>query len=123
MPKEALKATQEALAIYRVLAQASPGRYQAELAVSTANLSVRFSELEDAGGGTAARREGRRHPPRPGSGSSGRFRPRLASSLDGLGFRLWSLVSALSHLGICHWALRQSAQALPVTLGSGQHPP
>ena len=99
-PAEALPVAEEAVAIRRELAAASPDRYRPDLAASLSNLGVTFSELgrpaealpvaEEA---VAIRRE-------LAAASPDRYRPDLAASL--------------SNLGVTFSELGRPAEALPV---------
>ena len=90
-PAEALPVTEEAVAIYRELAEANPDRYRPDLAPSLSNLGVRFSALgrpaealpvtEEA---VAIRRE-------LAAANPDRYRPDLATSLTNLGVRFSAL--------------------------------
>ena len=100
-PADALPVTEEAVALYRELAAATPDRYRPDLADSLSNLGIWFSALgrpadalpvtEEA---VAIRRE-------LAAATPDRYRPDLADSLTNLGVRF-------SELG-------RPADALPVT--------
>ena len=100
-PAEALPVTEEAVAIRRELAAASPDRYRSALAESLSNLGVRFSALGRPADALPAEQEAVAIRRELAAASPDRYRPDLAASLSNLG--IW-----LSELG-------RPADALPVT--------
>ena len=100
-PADALPVTEEAVAMYRELAAASPDRYRPDLARSLTNLGVQFSELGRPADALPVTEEAVAMYRELAAASLDRYRPDLAGSLNNLG--VW-----LSELG-------RPADALPVT--------
>ncbi|MGV9778331.1 tetratricopeptide repeat protein, partial [Streptosporangium sp. NPDC003464] len=100
-PAEALPVTQEAVAIYRELAEAYPDRYRPGLAASLTNLGVRFSALGHPAEALPAEQEAVAIYRELAEAYPDRYRPDLATSLTNLG-------TSFSELG-------HPAEALPVT--------
>jgi tetratricopeptide (TPR) repeat protein len=100
-PAEALPVTEEAVAMYRELAAASPDRYRPNLAASLDNLSVHFSAMGRPAEALSASEEAVAMYRELAAASPDRHRPNLAPSLDNLGVRFS--------------AMGRPAEALPVT--------
>jgi tetratricopeptide (TPR) repeat protein len=100
-PADALPVTEEAVAVYRELATASPDRYRPDLARSLSNLGVRFSELGRPADALPVTEEAVAVFRELATASPDRYRPDLANSLNNLGVRFS--------------ALGRPADALPVT--------
>ena len=98
---EALPPTQEAVAIYQVLAAADPDRYRPDLAGSLTNLGVRFSALGRPAEALPPTQEAVAIYQVLAAANPERYRPDLARSLSNLGARF-------SELG-------RPAEALPPT--------
>ena len=98
-PAEALPAEQEAVAIYRELAAASPDRYRPDLASSLSSLGFGFSELGRPAEGLPVSEEAVAMFRELAAATPDRYRPDLARSLTNLGI-------AFSELG-------RPAEALP----------
>ena len=100
-PADALPVTEEAVAIHRELAAASPDRYRPDLATSLTNLGVRFSALGRPADALPVTEEAVAIHRELAAASPDRYRPDLARSLTNLGVRFS--------------ALGRPADALPVT--------
>ena len=100
-PADALPVTEEAVAIRRELAAASPDRYRPDLAASLNNLGVLFSELGRPADALPVAEEAVAMYRELAAASPDRYRPDLAAALTNLGSRI-------SELG-------RPADALPVT--------
>ena len=97
-PARALSAEQEATAIRRELAAASPGHYRPDLASSLSNLGVTFSELGRAAEALPVTQEAVAIRRELAAASPGRYRPDLARSLTNLGNRFSELGRAAEAL-------------------------
>jgi tetratricopeptide (TPR) repeat protein len=84
-PADALAAARQAVAIYRELATADPGRYRADLASSLANLGARLSEADRPADALAAGQEAITTYRELAAADPGRYRADLAASLVNLG--------------------------------------
>jgi len=80
----AAPASEEAVAMYRELAEANPGRYRPELATSLTNLGIRFSALGRPAQALPASEEAVAIRRELAEANPGRYRPELATSLTNL---------------------------------------
>jgi tetratricopeptide (TPR) repeat protein len=100
-PAEAIPHTQEAVALYRELAAATPDQYHPDLAQTLSNLGVRFSELGRPAEALPRTQEAVVIYRELAAATPDKYRPDLARSL--------------SNLGVWLRELRRPVEALPVT--------
>ncbi|MER5628585.1 tetratricopeptide repeat protein [Streptosporangium sp. NPDC002544] len=113
---EALSVTQEAVTIYRELAQLYPDRYRPDLAGSLSNLGVWFSELGRAAEALPVTQEAVAIRRELAQSYPDRYRPDLAASLSNLGVRFSKLGRAAEALPADQEAVairRELAQLYP----------
>ncbi|HEY1621737.1 MAG TPA: tetratricopeptide repeat protein [Streptosporangiaceae bacterium] len=107
-PAEALPVTQEAAAVYRELAAASPDRYRPALAGALTNLGNRYSQVGHPAKALPVTQEAVTVHRELAAASPDRYRPRLADALKNLGSRY-------SELGRPVEAAESRAEASPLS--------
>lgn len=114
--EEALKATLDAVELYRSLAQRNPERFQPDLGSSLNNLGARLSALGRREEALKAALEAVDLRRTLAQRNPGAFEPELASSLNNLGIRL-------SELGRREDALKATLEAVELSRSLAQHHP
>lgn len=115
-PAEAMKATQEAIEMYRELAEDNPERYQPDLAESLRQLGIELDELGRPAESMAVTEEAMALYRKLARDNPDQYRPALAASLSNLGVRFHELGRHAESLRVGQEAvtiLRELAQADP----------
>ncbi len=114
--EEALKATQEAVELYRALAQSNPDAFQPDLAMSLNNLGLGLSELGNREEALKATQEAVELRRALAQSNPDAFQPDLAMSLNNLG-------AMLSELGRREEALKATQEAVELYRALAQSNP